>query len=361
MNVGLVRRILPTESAAKNQLEEFVQALKAAGHALVLFTAGETANASWIFGKIKAVPGPTPSAFARAVEAANPHGECDFLFSFEPGVACDCYLAVAGVQRARMAQWSRQKPPGLWRLRSRSRDCDPELPGLEAESFQPGTTNTIVAGSRMVKNDIVRHYNYPDDRILVIHDGIPPVNPVAALEARREARRHLQLDDEGFVIFCGGPEIGELEFRFAIEGINRVDLSQPVLLAGCVENRMAYPRSRRTRFVGPGTRHLAAADLLLQPSVYDPFSHTCLEAIAIGLPVITTAANGFSEIIEPGFEGEILPEPSDVAAIACAIEAWADPSKRRSVKPRLLELASQFDPASNLEALLALPGHCVTT
>ena len=49
-----------------------------------------------------------------------------------------------------------------------------------------------------------------------------------------------------------------------------------------------------------------ATDIFLLPTLYDPFSNACLEALAAGRAVITTRANGFSEIIESGRHGTIV-------------------------------------------------------
>jgi glycosyltransferase involved in cell wall biosynthesis len=46
-----------------------------------------------------------------------------------------------------------------------------------------------------------------------------------------------------------------------------------------------------------------------------------LEAIAAGLPVVTTTANGFSEILTPSVHGHIV-EPGNVRALAEALEVW---------------------------------------
>ena len=49
--------------------------------------------------------------------------------------------------------------------------------------------------------------------------------------------------------------------------------------------------------------YYGAADLAVLPTMYDPFSNVCLEAMACGLPVVTTAENGASELIHPGENG----------------------------------------------------------
>ena len=101
------------------------------------------------------------------------------------------------------------------------------------------------------------------------------------------------------------------------------------------------------------TEVLAAADVFLLPTIYDPFSNACLEALA-GLPVITTTANGFSEIIAHGVEGEALADPSDTSLMARAIDAWSDMERRREIRPRLAEIAGSFTVEANLKSTLAV-------
>ena len=87
----------------------------------------------------------------------------------------------------------------------------------------------------------------------------------------------------------------------------------------CVRNRDALCRNRKMHLLvaGLGNQRVlqikarevpgratiwcafAAADIFILP-IYDPFSNACLEALACGLPVITTRDNGFNEIIEHG-------------------------------------------------------------
>jgi UDP-glucose:(heptosyl)LPS alpha-1,3-glucosyltransferase len=55
------------------------------------------------------------------------------------------------------------------------------------------------------------------------------------------------------------------------------------------------------------------------PTIYDPFSNAALEALAAGLPVITTRANGFSEIMREGVDGTVLDAPDDLRALVAAV------------------------------------------
>ena len=101
----------------------------------------------------------------------------------------------------------------------------------------------------------------------------------------------------------------------------------------------------------------AAADIFLLPTLYDPFSNACLEALAAGLPVITTRDNGFSEIIEQRVHGSIVDAPSNIAQICEALHYWADPDRRESARPAILERAGHFDISVNVERTLAVLNH----
>ena len=92
-----------------------------------------------------------------------------------------------------------------------------------------------------------------------------------------------------------------------------------------------------------------AADIFLLPTLYDPFSNACLEALAAGLPVVTTRNNGFSEIIEEGVHGSIVDRPNNVTALRDAIRFWSDAARRVSERSTIIERASQFDISKNAE------------
>ncbi len=62
--------------------------------------------------------------------------------------------------------------------------------------------------------------------------------------------------------------------------------------------------------------YYAAADVYVGPSLEDTFAQPPAEAMACGLPVITTATNGTAEIMTDGVDGLILQDPNDVADLA---------------------------------------------
>src|SRR5579884_4018965 len=179
---------------------------------------------------------------------------------------------------------------------------------------------------------------------------------------REETREKLGLKPDQLALLFAGSGWERKGLLFAIEALALCKDRQMRLLVAGRGNAALY-KTRRLRFwretpilfLGEIAELLplyAAADIFILPTIYDPFSNACLEALAAGLPVITTRANGFSEIIAPGEEGEVAAEPHDITALSGALEKWSDASLREKVRPRLLTLASRFSIQANLEATL---------
>jgi len=98
----------------------------------------------------------------------------------------------------------------------------------------------------------------------------------------------------------------------------------------------------------------AAADIFILPTIYDPFSNACLEALASGLPVITTRSNGFSEIIDDRVQGSIVDNAADLVGLRDAIQFWSDPSRRDAVRSVNTTRALQFDISKNVTETLEI-------
>src|SRR4029077_20768965 len=109
--------------------------------------------------------------------------------------------------------------------------------------------------------------------------------------------------------------------RFAVEAIRAIGNPKCRLLVVGRGNKRNW-ESDRVCFLGVVhdlPQLYGAADIFVLPTLYDPFSNACLEALASGLPVVTTRDNGFSEIITDRVHGSLIEDPTDVAAISAAI------------------------------------------
>jgi len=80
----------------------------------------------------------------------------------------------------------------------------------------------------------------------------------------------------------------------------------------------------------------ASGDLLVAPSIYEPFSLAGLEALGAGVPVIAGGAVGLTEIMTSGVHGEVISDPSDIGALSAALRKWiglmGDPNEAGRVR-----------------------------
>ncbi len=326
--------------------------------------------------KFVPVKGRTPRAFSDALGAVRPResGLCDVLYSLERVARCDCYRAGDGVHRAWLERRESVGATGsIWSaLQKAARRLNPkhrQLLRLEAELFKPDGSGAraVIANSRLVAGEITSRYSYPADRIRVIPNGLPAdAFTLAAAGVRDATRRRLELADSDYAVLFAGSGWERKGLRFAMEAVAHLDPQHRavLLVAGAGDQRIASagasaadPR-RVVRFLGPvpGTEMralLAAADVFLLPTLYDPFSNACLEAFAAGLPVITTAHNGFAEALVPTQTGDVASRADAIPELVLALTRWADPERRLAARPGILAAAARYTIEANLAETLA--------
>jgi len=279
---------------------------------------------------------------------------------------CDVYRAGDGVHRAWLER-RKKFATGIENFFLAFNCKHKEILRLEKSLLTDRGAGRVIANSEIAKNEIVDLYGYPSDKIEIVRNGVPLQQFRFNPEVRERSRADLKLEaDESAVLFVGsGWERKGL--RFAIEAVEACnELKIRLLVAGRGNERKF--KSARAQFLGEVVDLVpvyAAADIFILPTIYDPFSNACLEALASGIPVITTRANGFSEIIEDGIHGSIIDLASDVAHLCDAIQLWSDPSRRAAARSTIIERASQFDISKNvvrtLEILLQVAASAAST
>ena len=238
---------------------------------------------------------------------------------------------------------------------------------LEESLFAKRGAKRAIVNSQMVKNEIVDLYGYPADKIDIVRNGILPEQFRFDPEIREKARDDLKLKPDQIALLFAGSGWERKGLGFAIEAMAMCkNRKMRFLVAG--RGNLGLYKSRRVKLLGEVVdlgRIYAAADIFILPTIYDPFSNACLEALASGLPVITTRANGFSEIIEDGVHGSIVDQASDIMQLRDAIRFWSDPSRRAAARSTITERASQFDISKNvaetLEVLVQLAASAAST
>ena len=203
---------------------------------------------------------------------------------------------------------------------------------MERQLFAPGGHGTIVALSERIKAEVQRHYGVPDAAVVVHPQGFDPAqfNPERRARLRPDARaRHGFADGERVVAFVAN----ELERKgfdtlagalAALDGVRllavgRVDEGRARALAAAagVDDRVVFAGSSEDV-----AAELAAADAFALPTRYEPWGLVIAEALAAGLPTVTTALAGAAIAVRDGETGRLLDDPDDPAALADALR-WA--------------------------------------
>jgi len=232
------------------------------------------------------------------------------------------------------ARWldARRDPDG--RVSYRDRLFAAAVVPLERRLFARSDIRAI-AVSHVVARDLTQCYQR-SGAIDVIPHGVDlaQFNPERRAALRQSARLAYRVADPAFVaLFVGDLRKGagrliEAAARIphvTVLLVSRSDPSDILLRAaelGCANRVIASGLTREVE------RAYAAADVFVLPTPYDAFGMVITEAMACGVPVVTTDRAGAAEVIDNGIDGLILGDPRDTAALAETIDGLARDESR---------------------------------
>ena len=345
MHVGIVRRGFSPTGGAESYLLRLASGLQAAGHKITLIASQHWPARAWPFGKIHTLQGNTPTSFANSVRKIRSLFDVTLALDRVPG--CDVFRAGDGVHAAWLKRRSAFEP----RWKSFLSKWNPKHATLiMLERMVIKSTPKIIANSRMVAREISEFHEIAEDSIHVIPNGI---SSSLTTIPKSEARIALSIPTHSFCCLFLGTGWKRKGLETAIRAITPLAHNTILLVAG------HGPIPRRSppqiRFLGPVlnlSALLSAADILVLPTIYDPFSNACLEALGAGLPVLTTSANGFSEIITPGIHGDII-EPGDHTRLTQLIRTWQQKDLTLASE-KCRQLACQYPIEKNVSSTIQI-------
>jgi UDP-glucose:(heptosyl)LPS alpha-1,3-glucosyltransferase len=283
----------------------------------------------------------------RALRAAE--SEIDCTVGFINTWHQDVLIPQGGVHAASLEANAKRFPPG-WRrgLYTLGKRANPKrwiYRAIEARQYDAARGTRIVAVSRMVRGHLERHQGVSPGRIDVIPNAIDAGRLTVddPSRARVEFRAKLGLAPDDLVALFVG-------HNYALKGLGaliralaaRRSSARPIHLVACGGKDVVPYRALADRLGLAKTVHLAgfqpdirppfwASDFFVLPTYYDPCSLVVFEALACGLPVITTACNGAGELISEGREGFVVPHPDAQGSLAEALDRMADDSARAAM------------------------------
>ncbi|MGD0267278.1 MAG: glycosyltransferase family 4 protein [Candidatus Methylomirabilota bacterium] len=368
MRIALVRQRYAAGGGAEGYVARLLESLSAAGHEVHLFAHRWTGVPPGVtIHRVPVVPAPAflrILSFAWATRRMTRRGGFDLVHSLDRTLSPDVYRAGDGCHRAWLDR-RRAVEGNPLRLLDGVNPMHRSLLFLERRLFQGGC-RCVIANSRMVQEEIRRYYETPGARIRVLYTGVDLARfrPAHSPGERAEARRALGIATEGPVVLFAGSGFERKGLRFLLEAMGRLRLVSGLRLWVLGKGNVGRARLQaerlgivdRVHFPGVVTdpeRWMAAADLFVLPTIYDPFSNACLEAMACGLPVATTRANGVAEIMEEWRTGAILADPRDVAGLVDRMAELLDPVRREERSVAARACAEGFPAEEHLKQMLA--------
>jgi glycosyltransferase involved in cell wall biosynthesis len=198
---------------------------------------------------------------------------------------------------------------------------------------------SLMAVSGLTAREVTQHFGRQDVRVILNSVDLARFNPPERLRRRAAARKNFEFAENEFVALLVGNDWKKKGLTYLLQALAEVkDLPIRLLIAGRddqvpflaqirelhLEDRVQFAKS------SPDVMQFyAAADAYTGPSLHDSFAFPPLEAMASGLPIITSKDNGGAEVITEGSDGFVLQDPRDSAAIAQILRTLYENPKRR--------------------------------
>ncbi len=375
------RTVDPSHGGAETYVADLCRALVLGGHRVDLYA--ERLAEGCLPAGVNVVNVPAPGTtrlerlwnFADLSEQALRSGNHDCSVGFINTWAHDVIIPQGGVQegslRANAARFATPLSRKVYRLLKTANPKYWVHRAIEQRQYDRERPARYVAVSQMVRRHLEEFHQVPRQRVHVVPNAIDASRiDVPDPEAvRREFRLRQGFGADDLLGLFVGHNFALKGLRPLIAALGRRHrdnpTSRPIHLVVCGGGDAApYTRlagrwgvGDRVHFLGfyPDVRDAYwSCDFFAQPTYYDPCSLVVLEALACGLPVITTEQNGAGELMTGGKHGFILTSPNAEAELAAALDRLADNRERRAMaeEARILGRQQTFD--LHVERLLAV-------
>ena len=275
--------------------------------------------------------------FQRGVCKAVAAAKLDLVQSHERLLCCDIFRAGDGVHAAWIDERQRAMS-ALGRLGVRLNPHHHYLMGMERRLFASPWLSAVICNSEMVRDEIRARFGVAEDKLHVIYNAVDSEAFAPADEgARASARRALKLPENARVYLTVGSGYVRKGVASSIQALAALPATSHLVVVGA-EKRIGHYAALARSLGLRGRVHIAgaqldvkpyyaAADAFVLPSLYDPCPNAALEAMACGLPVVTSTKSGAAELVrahDAGFVADAL----DVDAIAAHLRALDDAALR---------------------------------
>ncbi len=239
---------------------------------------------------------------------------------------------------------------------------------LEYRIFVDKGCKIVMTNSELVKRNIIEHYMMDPEKIVVIYNGvdISRFNPKVKEKYRKSLRERYSIKKDEIVLVFVSNNFKLKRLDLVLEAMALLKNNRIRLFVIGADNHRTYQRwvvnnglTDQVLFLGPKRnieKYYAASDIFVLPTLYDAFANVCLEAMACGLPVITTDSNGAADLILDRENGYIL-QTQRADELAARIKALESESDRVKMGTAAAAEAATFTMKKHLSEVLKLYGR----
>jgi UDP-glucose:(heptosyl)LPS alpha-1,3-glucosyltransferase len=368
MRIALVtRRFDPAGGGTERDLAITAGIFAHAGHRVTIY-AGEVRAASteWTLRHIA-----TPRLgralelfwFAQRAGAAARREGADLVLSFARIVDADILRSGGGAHSSYIraaCQWQGRSAGVAMRVSPYHR----VQMLIERRGFASPRLKRAIAVSNLVRDDLVRTFALAPAQAVTLYNGVDLDRFFPAPEAgeRGEIRREFGVDDSRPAVMFVGNGFARKGLGFLIEAWPAIGAEARLIVIGTDQAAASYERlarrlglKDRVRFLGRRAdvaRLMRGADALALPSLFEPFGNVAMEAMASGVPVLSTARCGVAEIMSAALQAYIVNDPTNRTEIAARINALIEAAPILKAEARAA--AEQFTWERHARELLAI-------
>jgi UDP-glucose:(heptosyl)LPS alpha-1,3-glucosyltransferase len=305
--------------------------------------------------------------FLRSLDAHLAESKDDVVHAMLPVHRCDVYHPHAGVAAEAIVSGHRKHGGALKQqvaaVSNRLNVKRRAFANVERALLTGPKPPIVLCLSEYVKGTVRAHYPLAEDRLATLFNAVDleKFDPAKRPECRSAIRTQFGIDPSRTVGLMIAQDFARKGLEPALRALTRV-ANRPALLVVGKEDPSAYRRlAEELRiagdviFAGATNDPFAfyhAADFFVLPTRHDPCSLVVLEALAMGLPVISTRRNGACEVMTAGEHGYVLDGADDGEGLIAAIASLCDERARAVMREKCLALRPRLAYETHLRTLL---------
>jgi UDP-glucose:(heptosyl)LPS alpha-1,3-glucosyltransferase len=368
MRLAIIRQRYTPYGGAERFVERALDALSARGIEILLLTRRWPPGSNALVRPLIVDPpyvGRTmrDATFARSVCAALADMPSTVVQSHERIACCDIYRAGDGVH----AVWVEERMHDASTPSRAALALSPYhryVLAAERRLFASARLQRVICISHMVQTEIHERFGLPRERLPVIYNAIDPDTFNPALRIHRDAvRARYDIAPDATVFLLVGSAYARKGVGRALQALAMLPRAAHLLVVGRDRAPARYAAlarrlgvSDRVTFAGAQTDpkpFYGASDAFVLPTLYDALSNAVLEALACGLPVVTSDRCGAGELVAAHAAGTVC-AARDIGAIAHGMEQLLDPALRARAASGALAAVRPLTPEAMAGRLSAL-------